>query len=263
ARSARAYKKIWMENGSPLAVLSRRLCQRLAERIGGDFRVELAMRYGEPSIQRKLNVFRSDGVNKIVILPLYPQYSLTTTASVFDAVFKEIKTWPYIPEVRFINDYYRCPEYIQAIAESIRTFRTRHGKGQMLLISFHGLPEKSIEIGDPYYDQCRRTASSVAGRLGLGENEWQMVFQSRFGAAEWLKPYCVDVLKQLPERGIKDIDVVCPGFAVDCLETLEEIGIANKAVFLGAGGENYRYIPSLNDEPSHVDALVSALFATG
>jgi ferrochelatase len=259
-KSAKAYRKIWTGQSSPLIASTRQLSERLAHQLSPEnIRVDMAMRYGLPSIAEKLRAFKSGGIEQLVILPLYPQYSSTTSASVFDAVADELKTWRVIPGVTFINGYHNHPGYIEACAESIRDFRQEHGKGQKLLFSFHGLPVKLTELGEPYFHQCLDTAKLIAARLELAENEWQCVFQSRFGRAEWLQPYCVEVLRRLPGQGVTDIDIVCPGFAVDCLETLEEIAIANKDIFMRAGGRQYRYIPALNASRRHVEALLGIL----
>ncbi|MEO1885259.1 MAG: ferrochelatase, partial [Methylococcales bacterium] len=195
---------------------------------------------------------------EIIVIPLYPQYSSTTTASVYDAVVSQLMPWRHIPSVRFVSDYHQHPLYIEAIAKSVERAWAKKGKNELLLMSFHGLPAQLTEWGDPYFDQCHRTAELIAEVLSLTSGQWKIVFQSRFGKAKWLQPYCVEVLQALPDQGIKRVDVVCPGFAVDCLETLEEIEMANKDYFMAAGGENYRYIPALNAAKQHVQ-LMSAL----
>jgi ferrochelatase len=194
------------------------------------------------------------------VLPLYPQYSSTTTASIYDDVIKEFNQWRHLPSFSFISDYHLHDSYIEAIADTIKKGRLqRQDDADLLLMSFHGLPEFLTELGDPYYHQCQLTAQHIAEKLGLNEKQWLLVFQSRFGKAEWLKPYCVDTLQQLPGQGIKKLDVICPGFAVDCLETLEEMAMENKSVFMESGGSDYSYIPALNDSELHVDALVKLL----
>jgi ferrochelatase len=259
-KSAKAYRKIWTGEHSPLIVFTRQLSERLALELRAEnIRVDMAMRYGRPSIAEKLQAFKSAGIEQLVILPLYPQYSSTTTASVFDAVMDELQTWRYLPGVSFINEYYHHPAYIAACTQSIRDSWAQHGRGHKLLFSFHGLPAKLTGLGDPYYQQCLSTAATIAAKLQLSESEWQCVFQSRFGRAEWLQPYCVDVLQQLPGEGVTHIDIVCPGFAADCLETLEEIAIANKEIFMQAGGREFRYIPALNASDGHIEALLAVL----
>jgi ferrochelatase len=259
-RSALAYRKIWDIKGSPLIFLTRQLTEKIAHKLQAkEVITDYAMRYGEPSIESRLNALKAQGVEKLIVLPLYPQFSSTTTASVYDAAVGELNRWFHLPDLHFISDYHRHPRYIEAVAESIRKSWHDHGKNDLLLMSFHGLPEVLTEWGDPYFYHCRETATLIAKRLGLNENEWLMVFQSRFGKAEWLKPYCVDTLQSLPARGIKKVDIICPGFAVDCLETLEEIAMENKALFINAGGSVYHYIPALNDSEAHADALIGII----
>jgi ferrochelatase len=259
-RSALAYRKIWDIKGSPLIFLTRQLTEKIAHKLQAkEVITDYAMRYGEPSIESRLSALKAQGVEKLIVLPLYPQFSSTTTASVYDAAVGELNRWFHLPDLHFISDYHRHPRYIEAVAESIRQSWRDHGKNDLLLMSFHGLPEVLTEWGDPYFYHCRETATLIAKRLGLNENEWLMVFQSRFGKAEWLKPYCVDTLQNLPARGIKKVDIICPGFAVDCLETLEEIAMENKALFINAGGSVYHYIPALNDSEAHADALIGII----
>jgi len=261
ARSAKAYRKIWdKEHGSPLAFYTRRLAEKIADFLVDDgITVEYAMRYGEPSVASRLRRFKEQGITDLIVLPLYPQYSSTTTASVYDDLIKELNGWRHLPSFQFISDYHQHPDYIAALAHSIEQAWREHGKNQLLLMSFHGLPEQLTRWGDPYFYQCQTTAAFLAERLGLEENQWRVAFQSRFGKAEWLKPYCVDTLQALPAEGITQVDMVCPGFAVDCLETLEEIAIANSELFMEAGGLAYRYIPALNDTDGHVEALIKLL----
>ena len=224
SKSAHAYQAIWTDKGSPLVVFTQQLAKKLNERYGNDVRlIDYAMRYGKPLLSEKLQHLKQQGIAEITILPLYPQYSSTTTASVFDVVSAELSSWRHLPSLRFVSDYHQNPVYIAAIADSIRRHWQSQGQAAFLLMSFHGLPAKLTELGDPYSQHCQTTARLVAEKLNLQDNQWQLVFQSRFGKAEWLKPYCVAVLQDLPKQGVKQIDVVCPGFAVDCLETLEEI----------------------------------------
>ncbi|MFZ2450566.1 MAG: ferrochelatase [Methylovulum miyakonense] len=260
-KSTQAYQKIWdPEKGSPLTFLTRQLTEKLAARLAGQgLQVTYAMRYGEPSIATQLRQFKEQGVEQIVVLPLYPQYSSTTTASIYDDLVKELGQWRHLPSFRFISDYHQHPAYIAAVADSIRLAWQEQAKNELLLMSFHGLPEQLTKWGDPYFHHCHKTAALIAGQLGLSDQEWKVVFQSRFGKAQWLKPYCVDTLEALPGQGVKAVDMVCPGFAVDCLETLEEIAMENKHVFMEAGGEAYRYIACLNDSDAHVEALAGVL----
>lgn len=255
-KSAHAYQTIWTEQGSPLVVFTRDLAAKLADAIANEHLiVDYAMRYGKPSLAAKLRDFEQQGVDEIIVLPLYPQYSSTTTASIFDVVADAIKNWWHVPGLRLISDFYRHPAYIAALADSIRHYWQAHGQSQLLVMSFHGVPAMLTKKGDPYYYHCQATAELLAKALGLEAHQWRLVFQSRFGKAEWLKPYCVEVLEELPQEGIHSVDLVCPGFSVDCLETLEEIAITNQEIFLEAGGQQYRYIPALNDSDAHIAVL--------
>lgn len=255
-KSAHAYQTIWTEQGSPLVLFTRDLTAKLADAIANEHLiVDYAMRYGKPSLAAKLQEFEQQGIDEIVVLPLYPQYSSTTTASIFDVVADAIKNWWHVPGLRLISDFYRHPAYIQALADSIRQYWQAHGQSQLLVMSFHGVPAMLTKKGDPYYYHCQATAQLLAEALVLEPHQWRLVFQSRFGKAEWLKPYCVEVLEELPQEGIQSVDLVCPGFSVDCLETLEEIAITNQEIFLEAGGQQYRYIPALNDSDAHIAVL--------
>ena len=258
-KSAKAYQSIWTERGSPLAALTEDLTgavrEALAGRGQGGIVVDYAMRYGQPSIPAQLAKHRAAGVERFIVLPLYPQYAAATTASIFDKVAETVDGWKHIPSLKFVSDYHLDTGYINAVAASIEQYWQAHGRAELLLFSLHGLPAVSRQQGDPYYDQCVASTQAIAARLGLEDQAWKLVFQSRFGAQEWLKPYCVDTLKELPGQGVKSVDVACPGFAVDCLETLEEIAIANKEIFIEAGGEQYRYIPALNASVEHARAL--------
>jgi protoporphyrin/coproporphyrin ferrochelatase len=261
-KSARAYRAIWTEQGSPLLALTEQLASALRAELrerGLNLSLEIAMRYGKPSLPDRLETLKRNGVDRIWIVPLYPQYAAATNASIFDAVSDALRRWRHVPELGFVSDYHDDRRYIAAVGAGIRQHWEAHGKAEMLLMSFHGLPERSRALGDPYHEQCLRTGQLVAEFLGLEENAWKIVFQSRFGPAQWIKPYCVEVLKALPDEGVKSVDVVCPGFAVDCLETLEEIAIANREIFLEAGGESYRYVPALNSRPEHVRMLADLL----
>lgn len=253
-KTAVAYRQVWTDQGSPLVSITDDLAKIFDDQ-QSQYYVDYAMRYGLPKISDKLKTLKKQGIERFIILPLYPQYSQTTTVSVFDVIIDEFNRWPVIPEFTFINDYYQNQAYINAISDSIRTYWQTQGRAQLLLMSFHGLPEYSRKLGDPYFDQCHRSAELIAKNLGFSESDWKIVFQSRFGRAQWLKPYCLEVLKKLPRQGIKNIDVVCPGFSIDCLETLEEIAISNKAEFIKAGGEGYHYIPALNATKAHTQGL--------
>ncbi len=260
-KSAAAYSEIWQEDGSPLLSIGQRQAAGIRERLeasgaAGPFTVELGMRYGQPSIATALRRLREAGARRLLVLPLYPQYSASTTGSTFDAVAQELMNWRWVPEFRMIGEYHDDPGYLDALAQSIRDHWARQGPGERLLFSFHGVPERYVLDGDPYYCQCHRTARLVAERLGLADGSWDVVFQSRFGNEEWLKPYTDETVAHLArEEGVRYLDVICPGFAADCLETLEEIGGENREYFEAAGGERLSYIPALNDRADHLDAL--------
>jgi len=262
-RSAAAYRKIWTETGSPLLAISKKqaaaIQKYLDEHATEKFHVELAMRYGNPSIQSGLKKLKQANAKKIVILPLYPQYSATTTASTFDAVANVLKTWRNIPELHLVKHYHDTPDYIDALAESITEHWQEKDRAEKLLFSFHGIPQAYFEAGDPYYCECHKTARLLAEKLNLNEKDWMLTFQSRFGPKEWLKPYTDVTLKELANSGVKNVDVVCPGFSADCLETLEEINMRYREAFLVAGGKKFSYIPALNERPAHINTLVNII----
>jgi ferrochelatase len=262
-RSARAYQKVWTEDGSPLLVISRAqriaLAELLEARNGGDVPVVLGMRYGNPSIPSALEQLREAGVRRLLVLPLYPQYSATTTASIFDAVSRELRQWRWLPELRFINHYHDDPAYIDALADSVKRHRRAQGEADMLLMSFHGIPEEYLHRGDPYFCECHKTGRLLADALGLDPGQWQLSFQSRLGPKQWLQPYTDHSLRAMAERGVKSVQVICPGFAADCLETLEEIAQEDREIFLNAGGEHYQTIPCLNDDSGHMRMLASLI----
>jgi ferrochelatase len=259
-RSARAYERIWTGTGSPLLVISRRQRQGLEEllrsRHGDRVDVELAMRYGEPSIRTALARLAANGHGRILVLPMYPQYSCSTTASVFDAVFAELSGWRRLPQIRTVDDWHDDDDYVEALAQSILEHRAGGGGERMLLFSFHGTPKRYRGAGDPYHDQCHVTAQRVARRLDLAEDHWRLSFQSRFGRAPWLEPYTDETLESLARDGAA-VDVICPGFSADCLETLDEIDIEDRQRFLAAGGREFGYSGALNDRPRHIEALAA------
>ena len=259
ARSARAYQKVWTDQGSPLLVYSQGIADavhdNLAARLSSSVNVELAMSYGQPSINAALDKLYASGASRIVLLPLYPQYSGTTTASVFDAVCKALGGRRWVPEFRFINAYHDAPRYIAANVANIQEYWQQHGRGDRLLFSFHGLPKKNLLDGDPYFCQCQKTARLIAASLELGDDDWQVVFQSRVGREEWLRPYADETIAELGRNSVSRLDVVCPGFAADCLETLEEIAIQNGELFKENGGGDLHYIPALNARDDHVAFL--------
>jgi ferrochelatase len=259
AVTAKLYATVWTEEGSPLLVFSKKqqvaVQHEMQTRFKGKVIVELGMRYGEPSIELALENLKRQGMRRLLVLPLYPQYSATTTATTYDEVNRVLKRWRWLPETRFVGHYHDHSAYINALARSVKTHWEQHPRGQLLLISFHGLPKRNLELGDPYYCHCQTTARLLAEKLVLKPDEYQVSFQSRFGKAEWLKPYTDKILEELPATGIKKIDVICPGFAADCLETLEEIKIQNGEIFLQSGGETYRYIAALNHHQDHIHTL--------
>lgn len=258
-RVAHGYASIWMDGGSPLMVYSRAIADGLQARCNAQFpgtvHVALAMRYGNPALREVLREMRERQVERLLVLPLYPQYSATTTATVFDELAAELQHWRWLPELRMCMQYHDHPLYIKALAASIRDNFTKHGKPDKLVFSFHGLPERCLRAGDPYHCQCQKTARLVAEALALEADEWVLSFQSRFGRERWLQPYTIEIVQQLARDGIKHIQIVSPGFAADCLETLEELAIQNKEFFLLSGGEKFHYIPALNADAAHIDAL--------
>ncbi len=259
SRSARAYARVWTDEGSPLITISKKQLAAIRARLQDQVSVELAMRYGSPSVRSGLENLRASGVTRVLVLPMYPQYSHTTTASVSDAVSASLQAMQWSPQLDTINDYHRHPAYIRALADSIRHNWSVNPRGQLLLFSFHGIPQRYVDNGDPYYDQCQTTARLIATELALEDDEWKLVFQSRFGREPWLQPYCDKTLEALPSQGITRVDIISPGFSADCLETLEEIDMENHEIFIEAGGEQFQYIAALNDKVEHIDALCDIL----
>jgi ferrochelatase len=262
-RSAKAYAKVWTAAGSPLLVISRKqqvaLQASLDIQDGPPVQVTLAMRYGRPGIAPGLQALREAGAKRVLVLPLYPQYSATTTAAIVDAVADELRHWRELPELRFINDYHRHPAYISALADSVRRYRELHGEPDKLLLSFHGIPQEYVDAGDPYATQCYKTAELLVAALDLPKDRWQMSFQSRLGPKQWLQPYTDHTLEALAREGVRTVHVICPGFSVDCLETLEEVAMENRDIFLQAGGEHYGYIECLNDHASHIQLFTELI----
>jgi len=259
SRSARAYQKVWTDYGSPLLFHSQDIAnavgQQLGARISGSVFVELGMSYGNPSINAALDRLYMQGARRIICLPLYPQYSGTTTASVFDAVTAALKRRRWVPEFRFINHYHDARGYIAAQTQNIREFWDQNGRGEKLLFSFHGLPKNVLTKGDPYHCQCLKTARLITEALELTDGEWVVSFQSRVGRAEWVRPYTDETIAELGKSGLQGLDVVCPGFAADCLETLEEIAMQYGSLFEESGGGTLNYIPALNARDDHVAFL--------
>ena len=269
-RSAHAYASIWTPEGSPLLRNTRRLAEALevalSARLPEPVHVAVGMGYGNPSMRTALTTLRDRGCRRVLVLPLFPQYASPTTGSTFDAVTNVLRNWRHVPELRFASGYHDHPGYIAALARSVRDLWDRDGEPDRLLLSFHGLPQRYVADGDPYAAQCEETARLLVAALGLGEpapsakssggsGRWALAYQSRFGREEWLRPYTDETLRSWAANGIANVDVLSPGFAADCLETLEEIGIRNRAWFVEAGGRQLRYIPALNDRLDHVEAL--------
>lgn len=259
ARSAAAYQKIWTTAGSPLLLntqaQAKELSEALTERLEAPVEVVAAMRYGNPSIESGLEALRTAGARRILVLPLYPQYAGATTGSTFDAVAAVLKRWRWLPDLCFVSHYHDHPGYIEALVESVRDAWRDRARPQRLLFSFHGIPKRYFLNGDPYHCECQKTARLVAERLGLPDQSWAIAFQSRVGREEWLKPYTDETLQGWAGAGVSSVDVLCPGFSADCLETLEEIDQQYRALFLGAGGESFSYIPALNARSTHIRAL--------
>ena len=257
-RSAAAYRKIWTDDGSPLMIFSKRIVDGLRKSAPG-IEFELAMTYGNPAIDDAVDKLVERGVRRILVLPLYPQYSGTTTASVYDAVSRKLSRMRWVPEIRFVGSYHDDPGYIASLANSVREYRAQKQAGDNLLMSFHGVPTYTLDGGDPYFCHCQKTARLLADALQLADDEWSISFQSRVGREKWLEPYTEDLVRQFGEDGMRRLDVVCPGFSTDCLETLEEIAMQNAEAFGEAGGGELHYIPALNDRDDHLDALTEVM----
>jgi len=258
AKSAAKYASIWTPEGSPLKIWTEKqalLLQGWLAQRGHDVRVRYAMRYGSTSIAEQLDALKAEGVTRVLVLPAYPQYSATTTASLFDAVYAWAATVRNLPELRFVNRYHDDAGYINALAASIERHWKTNGRAQQLVMSFHGIPERSLHLGDPYHCECFKTARLLATRLALTPEQYKVTFQSRLGRAKWLQPYTEPTLIAMAQSGVKRVDVICPGFTSDCLETLEEINMEGRAAFLGAGGQEFQYIPCLNDDTQWITAL--------
>lgn len=259
ARSAKAYRTVWTDEGSPLLVNTKAQAAKVSERLHAEFgdgvAVDFAMRYGQPSISSALERLMQAGVRKLVVLPLYPQYSASTTASTFDDIAADFTRRRWLPDFRFITHYHDYPPYIAALAEKVKAHWAEHGRTDKLIFSYHGIPKRYLLQGDPYHCECYKTTRLVAEYLDLAKDEYMTTFQSRFGREEWLQPYTDETLKALPGKGVKSIQVVCPGFSSDCLETIEEIGEENREYFMENGGQDYQYIECLNADTAHVDML--------
>ncbi len=262
AKSAARYRAIWTRDGSPLLTISRRqraLVKGVLGEAGLDVDVALAMRYGNPSIAAVLQSLRARNLTRLLVLPMYPQYAASTTASVFDAVAAELSTWRNLPELRFVRSFHGHPGWLDAQVRAIESLWASDGRPDRLVMSFHGVPRRSLDLGDPYHCECLATGRRIAERLGLAADAWQVTFQSRLGRARWLEPYTEPTLVALAKAGVRSVDVVCPGFVADNLETLEEIDIEARAAFMKAGGERKRFVPCLNDAPALIGALADVV----
>ena len=261
-RSAKLYQSVWTEAGSPLMLYSqgqvKAVKQRLAEKYG-DIPVVLGMRYGNPSMASAIKELTDQNVRDIIVLPLYPQYAGATTGSTFDAIAKTFTKLRWVPELQFINGYHKSEGYLDALCSTIKRHIDEHGQPDKLVFSYHGTPERYLKNGDPYHCFCHQTTRLVREKLGFDESQVMTTFQSRFGREPWLQPYTDKTLEQLPKDGVKHVAVICPGFSSDCLETIEEINMEARESFIESGGEHFHYIPCLNNEPAHIDALVSIL----
>jgi len=260
AQSARKYASIWSEEGSPLLVHTRRQATLLRGALGAlghQLEVAFAMRYGNPSIPAVLRELRERNLARLLVLPLYPQYAASTSATALDAVGRELAGWRNLPELRMVRGFHDHDGYIDALAAHLRRAWERDGRAERLVMSFHGVPRRTLELGDPYHDECLATGRRLAERLGLRPHEWLLTFQSRFGRAEWLRPYTEPSLRELAASGVRSVEVICPGFVADCLETLEEIAIEGRRAFLEAGGREFRYLGCLNESPEFIGALAS------
>jgi len=257
--SARLYKSIWTDGGSPLLVNCIKIKEKVQKSLPSNYQVALGMRYGNPSIKSALNELKEANCRDIEIITLFPHYSATTVGSIFDAVSTEIKSWRWVPSVKFLNSYHDNPLLIEILSKRIQKSFDSHGKPDKLVFSYHSIPKKYFDSGDPYHCLCQKTSRLIAEKLSLDEKDYITAFQSRFGPSEWLKPYTSETMKSLPKEGTKSVQVVSPGFGVDNLETLQEIDIENKEYFEDAGGENFHYIPCLNDDDDHVEFLISLI----
>ncbi len=258
-KSAAKYQTVWTEEGSPLLAISKKQTAAIQQQLGDSAIVQLGMRYGNPSIPSALRQLQQQGVRKIVVLPLYPQYAAPTTGSTFDAVANELKKWRWVPELHFINNYCDNLLYINALANSIREHIAKSGMPQKVVFSYHGMPKRNLDLGDPYFCFCQKTTRLVSEALGFSKTDFVTTFQSRFGYAEWLQPYTDETLKALATEGVKNVAIISPAFSADCLETLEELAVENREIFMHAGGEAFHYIPALNTREDHISALTDII----
>ena len=254
SKSAKLYKSVWTKEGSPLLVLSKKLTEKLKTSVGDSCEVELAMRYGNPGMESALMSLKNKNCRKLIVIPMFPQYSGTTTGSIFDEVARVLSKWRWVPSLSFVNSYHDHPEYINALANSLSN-HIKNNSPQKIIFTYHGIPKRNFDLGDPYQCYCQKTTRLVAEKLNLEDDTYITTFQSRFGPAEWLKPYTSDTMGELPLQEVKNVLVVAPAFSVDCLETIEEIDQENKEIFLKAGGEKFTYAPCLNDSSGQVNLL--------
>ena len=262
SKSAEAYKQIWTDKGSPLLEIANKQLNKIQSSFSSkneNIVFEVGMRYGNPSIPDALSKLQKKQIRRLLVLPMYPQYCAATTGSTFDEVTNVLQKWRWIPEMRFINQYFEEKNYIEALSNSIKSFWKKNKKPQKIIFSYHGIPKRYLTNGDPYHCFCLKTTRLVKEHLRLSDDEIMTTFQSRFGKAEWLKPYTSETLKELPKQGIKNIHIISPGFSSDCLETLEELEEENKEYFMESGGENYHYIPCLNDHDDHINVFVNLI----
>lgn len=262
-RSAKAYETVWTQDGSPLLTHTKNQAKGIETRLkaiyGDDVIIDYAMRYGEPSVSTALDTLLAKGARKIIVLPLYPQYCASTSGSTFDAVAQDFTKRRWLPDFRFVSHYHDHPGYISAVANKIKAHWQTHERADKLIFTYHGIPKRYLLNGDPYHCECHKTSRLVAQELGLSAEEYMTTFQSRFGREEWLTPYTDETLKAMPSQGVKSVQLVCPGFSSDCLETIEEIGEENREYFEENGGERYEYIPCLNDDDEHLDMLTTLI----
>ncbi|AJQ92927.1 ferrochelatase [Gynuella sunshinyii] len=262
-KSAAAYREVWTEQGSPLMIYTRNQATALQALVNKEFEepvvVDFAMRYGNPSMSDRLSALMQQGIRNIIVLPLYPQYSGSTSGSTFDTLGQFLQRSRTVPDLTFIHNYHDHPAYIKTMSAHIQNYWQEHGRAEKLILSYHGTPVSYRDKGDPYYDQCMKTSQLLQQALELSDNEIMTTFQSRFGKAEWLQPYTDKTMMQLGSSGIKSVQVFCPGFSSDCLETIEEIDQENREYFLEAGGQSFNYIPALNDTPAHIQALLEII----
>ena len=262
AKSAKNYKSVWTEEGSPLLLYTKKQKELIKSHLDKKYSnlvFDIGMRYGNPSIKKGLNNLRNQNCDRIVVLPLYPQYCAATTGSTFDAVSEELQQWRWVPSLRFIGSYYDQPLYIKALRNSIEDFWSKNKKPSKLIFSYHGIPKKYLDKGDPYHCFCRKTTRLVAEEMKLAEGSYMTTFQSRFGPAEWLQPYTDKTIESLAKDGVENIHVISPAFSSDCLETIEELNEENREIFIENGGKEFGYIPCLNDREDHINLLTSLL----